>query len=383
MFTLKRFKIGRFRRLYEVDLEMRPLMVMIGANGAGKTSFLDALSLLSASAAGGLDQKINEMGGVSEVLTRDSNDNLMFGANFEAPVQNPLYYEIQLEPTLQSYTIPREILSQSKPDSPEFAFLHVDSRYNDIRYFNIETGEKVKPTWEPNPFETSLSQVPKMFMVPEEIRKNLSSIIHYHILDVDQRGPIKFPQRMRPAELPGKNGEDLVSLLYNLRESKPEKYELIEETLKAAFPGFQSLNFPPVAAGMLTMTWKEKSFTRPLYIHQLSEGTLRFLWLISLLQSPGLSSITMIDEPEMSLHPELLSLLADLMREASKKTQIIVATQSDSLIRFLTPKEVVVMDIEENGYTSVHWADSLDLEEWLKDYSLDEVWRTGRMGGRG
>jgi predicted ATPase len=117
-------------------------------------------------------------------------------------------------------------------------------------------------------------------------------------------------------------------------------------------------------------------------MHQLSEGTLRFLWLIALMQSPELSTITMIDEPEVSLHPELLSILADLMREASKKTQLIVATHSDRLIRFLKPEEVVVMDIDEDGYTTAKWADKMNLEEWLKEYSLDEVWRMGRIGGR-
>ena len=90
----------------------------------------------------------------------------------------------------------------------------------------------------------------------------------------------------------------------------------------------------------------------------------------------------MIDEPEVSLHPELLSLLADLMREASQRTQIIVATHSDRLIRFLQPKEVAVMDIDDEGLAKVQWADELDLDRWLKDYSLDEVWRMGQMGGR-
>jgi predicted ATPase len=133
---------------------------------------------------------------------------------------------------------------------------------------------------------------------------------------------------------------------------------------------------------MLTMTWKDRNFKKPFFMQELSEGTLRFIWLVSLLQSPGLSTITMIDEPEVSLHPELLSLLADLMREAAKRTQLIVATHSDRFIRFLEPREVVVMDSDDDGDATTTWGDSLDLDEWLKDYSLDEVWRMGRMGGR-
>ena len=90
----------------------------------------------------------------------------------------------------------------------------------------------------------------------------------------------------------------------------------------------------------------------------------------------------MIDEPEVSLHPELLSLLADLMREASLRSHIVVATHSDRLVGFLDPEEVAVMDVNEDGGASVTWADTFDLDEWLKDYSLDEVWQMGRMGGR-
>jgi predicted ATPase len=157
---------------------------------------------------------------------------------------------------------------------------------------------------------------------------------------------------------------------------------MIVDSLIAAFPDFKSLSFPPVAAGMLAMTWNDRRFDKPFYMSELSEGTLRFLWLASLLQSPNLSTVTMIDEPEVSLHPELLCLLAELMREASKRTQLIVATHSDRFIRFLKPEEVVAMDVNAQGYATATWADSLDLEHWLKEYSLDEVWRMGRMGGR-
>jgi len=92
--------------------------------------------------------------------------------------------------------------------------------------------------------------------------------------------------------------------------------------------------------------------------------------------------VTLIDEPEVSLHPELLSQLADLLREASSRTQIVIATHSDRLVKFLTPEEVLVMDLSEDGTTSAQWADTLDLGKWLEEYTLDEVWRMGRMGGR-
>jgi len=373
-------KIKGFRRLHDFDLDLRPLTLMVGANGVGKTSLLDAFSLLSASAGGGLNAKMNEYGGITSNLTYDKGLKMVFSLDMEVPQYNPLKYELSLVPQGNSYSIESEILTQER--GYKAPFKHIDSKFVNIMYFDVDDGRLVRPTWEHNPFETSLSQVPKMFKQPEELRRILNSTSLYHVLDVGPRALVRLPQPMKPAVLPGKDGEDLVPLLYYLRETNMDRFEVIEDTLRSAFPGFESLNFPPVAAGILAMTWKDKNFSKPMFMNQLSEGMLRFLWLTALLQSPGLPIITMLDEPEVSLHPELLSLMADLFREASQKTQLIIATHSDRLVRFLKPEEVVVMDIGEDGLAKASWADTLDLEQWLADYSLDEVWRMGRMGGR-
>ncbi|AOY60541.1 AAA family ATPase [Desulfococcus multivorans] len=381
MYKINRIKIGGFRRLLKVDLPVRPFMVLIGANGVGKTSFLDALSILSASASSNLNSMLSQFGGIANLLTRGKSEDLSFLVDMTVPGHEPLEYELRLAPKGTGYSISRELLSQKRQgfNNP---FRHIESSDGDIRYYETEENRLVRPDWEHNPLETSLSQVPKMFRQPEELRRILATATQYHVLDVGPRAPVKMPQPMKPATLPGPDGGDLVPYLYYLREVDRERFEIIIDSLRAAFQDFEELSFPPVAAGMLAMTWKDKQFNKPIYMNELSEGTLRFLWLVSLLQSPNLSTITMIDEPEVSLHPELLSLLADLMREASKRTQLIVATHSDRFIRFLNPDEVVVMDVDDDGCATATWADSMDLDQWLAEYSLDEVWRMGRMGGR-
>ena len=379
---VKRIGIQGFKRLLDISLDMRPMMVMIGANGSGKTSFMDALSLVAASAEGGLNRRLNDMGGAAEILTRERSEKMSFSADMEVPGHNPLEYRMSVAVQGQTYSVSQESLTQVRTGGFAQPFKHIESVYKDIRYFDSDENHLIRPNWEFNHFESSLSQVPKLFREAEDLRRTLSAVTQYHMLDVGPRAPVKLPQQLRPVELPGENGENLVPFLFNLRETDQDKYEAIEDALRVAFPGFDSLNFPIAAAGMISMTWKDKAFRSPIYIHQLSEGTLRFLWLASLLQSPGLSTITMIDEPEVSLHPELLSLLAELLREASHRTQIIVATHSDRLIRFLEAGEVVAMDVGEDGGVSMTWADTLDLDEWLADYSLDEVWQMGRMGGR-
>lgn len=379
---ISKIKVKGLRRLHDIDLPVNPLMVLIGANGVGKTSLLDAFSLLSASASGNLNGILSKYGGIVNLLTRGKSEELSLLVEMTDPGYKPIGYEIHLIPQGINYSITKEILFQYRGD-PSKPFKHIDSSYNNIQYFEKEKGQFVRPNWEYNPFETSLSQVPKMFLQPEELRRILATATQYHVLDVGPRAPVKLPQQMKPAMLPGPDGEDLVPYLYYLKEGEHRnRFDAIIDTLRSAFPDFEELNFPPVAAGMLSMTWKDKKFNKPMYINELSEGMLRFLWLVSLLQSPDLSNVTMIDEPEVSLHPELLGLLADLMREASKRTQLIVATHSDRFIRFLKPKEVVVMNISEDGVATAECADQLDLEQWLDEYSLDEVWRMGRMGGR-
>ncbi len=381
MNKINRMKISGFRRLEDFDLPVRPFMVLIGANGVGKTSLLDAFSLLSASASGKLNESLSQFGGIASLLTRDRSKEISLLVDMEVPGYRPLEYELHLRTKGTGYGISKETLTQPR-EGYSGPFIHINSSDGDIRYYEIEQSKLVRPEWEHNPLETSLSQVPKMFRQPEEMRRILATATEYHVLDVGPRAPVKLPQPMRPAMVPGADGEDLVPYLYNLRESEKDRFTAILDSLKTAFPDFESLSFPPVAAGMLAMTWKDRNFTKPLFMNELSEGTLRFLWLVSLLQSPALSTITMIDEPEVSLHPEMLSLLADLMRETARRTQLIVATHSDRFIRFLRPEEVVVMDVNDEGSTKATWADTLDLGSWLAEYSLDEVWRMGRMGGR-
>lgn len=282
------------------------------------------------------------------------------------------------------YSIPQECLTQHRPGvngrTPHFKF--IDSAGSDIRYFDAKAAKLVRPTWVHKPLETSLAQVPKMLRQPEHFREVLASSSLYHALDVSPRAPVRLPQALRPAFLPGQDGEDLVSCLYSLRETARDRFDAVEDSLRVAFPNFERMDLPAVAAGSLTIAWRERHYTQPLYPHQLSEGTLRFLWLVTLLQSPGLPTVTLIDEPEVSLHPEMQRLLAGLFREAASRAQLVIATHSERLVRFLDPSELLMCDLDETGGMVVTRASDLDLTAWLGEYSLDQLWSLGRLGGR-
>jgi predicted ATPase len=374
--TLDHLTIRGYRRLFDVDLTMKPFSVLIGTNGSGKTSFLEVLSLLAASCNAQLSAKISDLGGIGDILTRDKATAIEIDISSPLEDQEPLQYSVRIEPRGQGYWIPREALAQERGRPAPFK--HIEVRNENVHYFDTEESKLVRPSWAFDPLETALAQVPKMFREPEEFRRTLAGTAFYASLNVAPKSPVRLPQQMRPASLPGSQGEDLVPCLYSLRENDPERFEILEDTLSSAFPDFERLAFPPVAAGMLSMTWKDKNYSRPMYMHQLSEGTLRFLWLVALLGSRDLPPITLLDEPEVSLHPELQSLVVKLMREASARSQIIVATHSDRLVRFLEPEELLVVEIED-GLARLTWADTMQIDDWLADYSLDELWRTKRL----
>ncbi|MDR3538605.1 MAG: AAA family ATPase [Acetobacteraceae bacterium] len=373
-----------YRRLADLHLPLRSLNVLIGANGIGKSSVLDVLHLLGKSANKRLTATVLEAGGLKSIFTADGETSELTVAVARPATDTAGFtYELTLGEfgVFQGMEIRRERLTQVVPGTSEPLELLVKTDNGQVHY-----GEEGFPSEPERGFDRSESALSQSspFSMASAFRHALGDISAiYHSLDISPRAPVRSPQILSPVSLPGPNAEFLVASLFNMRETAQDRFEAIEDSLRASFPDFERLSFQTVAAGQLGLVWKDSRFTRPFYANELSEGTLRFLWLATLLQSPDLPHVTLIDEPEVSLHPELLRLLADLMREASERTQLIVATHSDRLVRFLTPSDLVVCDQNpDGGGMTVQRADALDLDEWLQDYTLDQLWSRGIIGGR-
>ncbi len=379
-----------YRRLKAIDVPLRRLNVLIGANGVGKTSILDVFRLLGASADRRLVASVLEAGGLTSILTDDgSTSALEFAVTYQPGAKGEITYDLSLgeRGALPVLTIDDERLSQRPADGSTRPTMWIETRagWPNYHWDNATNTALTDPGYDRSTYdrsETALSQSPAFSkaIVFRHMLNRVSAI--YHSLDVSERAPVKGPQRLYPTKTPGVNGEDLLSSLWTIRETDYSRYEDIENSLRAAFPSFAKLEFPPVAAGMFSLGWRDSTFARPLYANELSEGTLRFLWLATLLQSPELPAVTLIDEPEVSLHPEMLRIIAELMRDAAERTQLVVATHSDRLVRFLRPDELLVCDLDESGGMTTRWADELDLKVWLEDYTLDQLWSQGILGGR-
>ncbi len=379
--------ITGYRSLVDVTLPLHPLTVMIGPNGSGKTSLLDVFLLLREATQENLASAIERRGGLNVLLPRlpDAPDRLKVALQVDAEStrsQEPMCYRFELAPRKIGYTIPFERLEWGTDPHAAQPSYHIDVHDDDVRYSAPEEAGFVHPTWDYKYSELALAQVPRMHREPEALRAALARTRYFSYLDVGRRSVVRLPQPLTPADSPGPNGESLYSALYNLRAlHRTTVYGRIEETLQQAFPDFAALEFPVVGAGQVTMAWYQSGLSGPLYPSELSEGTLRFLWLVTVLLTPKPPPVTLIDEPEVSLHPELLKLLAALLQDASSRGLVVVATHSADLVRWLQPDEVLVLD-KTDGRTTCTWADTMNLDEWLKEYTLADLWLMGIVGGR-
>jgi predicted ATPase len=385
---LSQIQVQGYRSLVDVSLPLHPLTVMIGPNGSGKTALLEVFLLLSRAARGELAKAIEALGGLNAILSKTaiSPDRLQIGLTIDMESEDsrePLYYRFELAPLEPGYTIPFERLERRLDPAASEPHRYIDAQEYNV-CFDLNPDTKPSPTGKKHQLlELELATIPPTPLIPAAgpLRRLLMDIVFYSSLDVSQRAIVRLPQLLTPATRPESNGDSLYSALYNLRALHHDTYVRVEDALRVGFPGFEHLEFPVIGAGQVTLAWYQKELTIPLYPNQLSEGTLRFLWLTAVLLAPDPPPLILIDEPEVSLHPELLKLLAGLLQDASVRGQVIVATHSPDLVRWLQPQEVLVLDKVE-GRTQFTWADTLDLDEWLEEYTLRDLWLMGTLGGR-
>ena len=376
-----RASVRGYRALYEVNLEIRGLNVLVGPNGAGKTSLLELFSLLSQAMQEALGPALSERGGIDQLLTRGRATSLTIEIAVDTDNPTPLIYKAELASTSRGFEIRREELTQVQKPAPAAPFVFLTNSPHGCLFHDPQARKLAPPDWNFKADELALAQVLRSYRAPEELRRMLASVALYDRLDVSRRAPVRLPQDLVPVSLPGPNGADLFAYLHNLRSTDEATFERLQDVLRSQFPGFRKLEFPVVGKGQAVLAWHDANGA-PYYQNDLSEGTLRFIWLASVLLCPQLPTLTLIDEPEVSLHPELLAVIAALLQEASLRTQLLVATHSDRLIRWLNPGDIVLAD-KTDGAVALRRADSIpSIEAWMKEFTLDELWRMGELGAR-
>jgi len=183
------------------------------------------------------------------------------------------------------------------------------------------------------------------------------------------------------------DASNLAAFLYLLKNTKEEYYLAIRDTIRLVNPFFNDFLLRPFPGNedFIRLEWHERGSDYPFLAHHISDGTLRFMCLATLLLQPKLPSTILVDEPELGLHPYAIVVLASLIKSASERTQIIISTQSVSLVNQFSAEDLLIVERNENNgmyETTISSVDPQRLSSWLEEYSLGELWGKNVLGGR-
>jgi predicted ATPase len=206
-------------------------------------------------------------------------------------------------------------------------------------------------------------------------------IYHFHDTSssakIKQKGDLSDNVTLRP------DAGNLAAFLYRLRETRRDTYRNIVDAVRMVAPFFDDFDLRPdrLNPEKIRLEWHEKGSDSYFNAAALSDGTLRFISLATLLLQSKLPTTLLLDEPELGLHPYAITMLAELLRVAAERTQVLVSTQSVTLVNQLSPEEVIVVDRPE-GESVFRRLSSDEIGSWLDDYALGELWEKNVVGGR-
>jgi predicted ATPase len=235
-------------------------------------------------------------------------------------------------------------------------------------------------------FETRIiEQADKGDLAAKTILELLQGCRVYHFHDTSPAARVRQFCYVGDNRLLAEDAGNLAAFLLRLRdENSGASYKRMVSTIRLVAPFFDDFDLAPVGPNKtdIMLNWKEIGSDQVFGPHQLSDGTLRAMCLIALLMQPedALPDMIIVDEPELGLHPYALNVIASLFKKASHHAQVLVSTQSSSFLDNFEAEDVIVVNREGKESTFVR-PDSTQLESWLEEYSLGEVWEKNVVGG--
>ena len=387
---IKKISISGYRSIKELkDFELKPLNVLIGPNKGGKTNFLDFFGFLGDAVRGKLTDAIKYRGGFPSIVWGGDRKTGIHCEIIQPVVDDDVIIPYRLgERRDISYKLS---ITQPWPGGSRF---NIEEMVNDqvIRPEKLTSKEMARDFDYNNlvisePWQAGLPGSPKT----RSLKFAFSRMRLYRRFNVILSAPMRHsallvsgsPQDNFELNSEGDNLSIVYYHLFNTHKFRAIKDDILG-ILNNVFPDFTDIKFPAdLGQGLVLLGWCEKTFEPMFYPQQLSEGTLQLLCLLAVLYNPYPPSIVCIDEPEIGLHPEMIKIVAELLIQASERMQIIVATHSPTLVSALSsrPEDIVVVEAE-NGASQFKRLDEKDWVEWLKDFTLGELWETGHIGGR-
>ena len=371
--TIKRLTIEGFKSIRKLeDFELRSLNVLIGANGAGKSNFVEFFRMLRELIDQRLQTFVNTTGGADAYLylgpkiTSQIAAKLRFGDNG---------YEFTLVPTSDN----RVIFAEEKVG-------FYGARYVPQSSVSLGSGHaeaKLKDRKD-DPGKSGTAHG-----VPFYVYNAVSSWVVYHFHDTSATAGVRRQSPINDNEFLRPSAENLAAFLFRISQTNPTNYAKIRDVVRLAAPFFDDFKLRPVPTNpeLIQLEWLQRDSDYPFRASQLSDGTIRFICMATALLQPSPPPTMLFDEPELGLHPYALTLLGNLFQQAGgdygpiRSRQVIVSTQSAQLLNEFQPEDVIVVE-RTQGESVFRRLDAAQLSGWLEDYMLGELWQKNVLGGR-
>lgn len=370
------------------------LNILIGPNGTGKSNLLRVLDMLSVCARGQLGRYVQSLGGISPLLwdgvATQTNLNLLTTAvegNRPDGIDN-LNYELILGQVGKgsTYRIEHELLGNYfgvRNGTRQEPFKMIERHPRQAVVFD-ENEKKLVAEEGIQEDETLLSLAAGPFTANKYVQKfqrQMADWVLYQDVNVGRDDTIRSPAVTRSESTVSSDGQNLVNVLHTLYSSKREFEREVNDAMKAAFGDeFEKLVFVPDADQRIQLKLRWKSLQREQPCSELSDGTLRFLFLLAVLGNPSPPPLIGIDEPELGLHPSMLPIVAEFAAEASTKTQVVLTTHSPELLNSFSDKNARITVVHhEEGSTILENVNEVLLAKWLESYTLGELSRSGEL----
>jgi predicted ATPase len=364
MEVLKRVRLEGFRSIKNAEISFRALNIMIGANGAGKSNFVSFFRMMNEMMGGRLQQCISTSG--------RAQSNLYFGPKVTPQMSAQL--EFDTVTGLDTY------------------YMRLFHAAGDSLVFAEETLSFLRTGW-PKPQEVSLgpghqeTRIGELAnegnRVAQTFRHLLNNCRVFHFHDTSQSARVRHYHYVGNHRFLMPDAANLAPVLYRWKQESESVYQRIVKTIQQVAPFFEGFELEPERTGSdIILNWRHKKSDLIFGPHQLSDGTLRAICLISLLLQPEheLPNLIIVDEPELGLHPYALNVIASLFHAAANHAQVLISTQSSTLLDNFEPEDIILVE-REGESSKFSQPNSEALDAWLQDYSLGEVWEKNVMGG--
>jgi predicted ATPase len=367
---IDRISIQNFKSIQSLnDFRIDSLNILVGANGVGKSNFISFFKLLNAIATDRLAQFVASNGYAHKILhfgkktSKELTGSIVFKEDYDTNTNNRYDFEL-------------------KPDQSDgFYFQSEKGGYNRKHDVQLQ-----KEHWHYKELDSVGKKQSGLSSASaerfEHLRQYFRELKVFHFHDTSSNAPLRQPATLRDNLRLKEDGSNLAAVLYLVRQKAPAQFKLIEYAIRSVAPFFDKFNLQPdsLNPNVIFLSWLERGSDEYFDANHLSDGSLRFIALATALLHHNPPETIIIDEPELGLHPAAIQKLASLVKMAEGKSQIILSTQSVNLLEHFEPENIIVVDRaqQQSVFKRLH---SADLEQWIEDYNLGELWRKNIIGG--